>query len=280
MSGEAGSIVISGDYGDFEGSRDDRVVIEEYKRLGTWAPELVSLITQRLLVGAGAEAGQGTFIDVGANIGLVCIPVLERSAARAICFEPEPRNFAYLSRNLARHGLSSRAVCHAAACHNTTGQMALALSPDNLGDHRLQRPVSADSEAGARHTVLVPVVRMDELLRDVPLAAPVVMKVDVQGSEVGVFDGATETLRRVDHLITEYWPRGIVAHGDNAQAFERHMREFPFGAVLHVLPLPEPLHTSQYVFEQLRWIKHDGSDPGFFDMLFSRQRDLPRAGRS
>ena len=281
MSGETGSVVVSGDYGEFEGSRDDRVVLDEYQRLGTWAPELVSLITQRLLVsGADGAGAHGTFIDVGANIGLVCIPVLERTAARAICFEPEPRNFAYLSRNLARHGLSSRAVCHAAACHSAAGRMSLALSPDNLGDHRLQRGESDDSEVTARSTLLVPTGRMDEFLRDVPLPAPIVMKVDVQGSEVGVFDGATETLRRVDHLITEYWPRGIVAHGDNAQAFERHMREFPFGAVLHVLPLPEPLHTSHYVFEQLRWIKHDGSDPGFFDMLFSRHRDLPRADRT
>ena len=53
------------------------------------------------------------------------------------------------------------------------------------------------------------------------------------------------------------------------------MLRFPFGAVLHVLPLPEPLYSSAYVFEQLSWIKHDGSDPGFFDMLFSRHQVLP-----
>jgi hypothetical protein len=55
------------------------------------------------------------------------------------------------------------------------------------------------------------------------------------------------------------------------------MLGFPFGAVLHVLPLPEPLNTSRYVFDQLSWIKNDGSDPGFFDLLFSRQQVLPNA---
>jgi hypothetical protein len=39
--------------------------------------------------------------------------------------------------------------------------------------------------------------------------------------------------------------------------------------------LPEPLHSSSYVFQQLSWIADDGSDPGFFDLLFSRTRVLP-----
>jgi len=271
LSTDAGSLVVNGEYGEFEGSRRDRVVLDEYARLGCWAPELVSLIVERLLA-----HGTGTFIDVGANIGLVSIPVIERTAARGICFEPEPQNFGYLSRNVARHGLSARVDCHARACHSEAGQMLLALSPDNLGDHRLQRAGSADVDAAPRALLTVETVRLDDVLSEVALPPPVVMKVDAQGSEVGVFDGAKATLARVDHLVTEYWPRGIVAHGDNAGAFEAHMRGFPFGAVLHVLPLPEPLHTSQYVFQQLSWIKHDGSDPGFFDLLFSRQRELPK----
>ena len=100
------------------------------------------------------------------------------------------------------------------------------------------------------------------------------MKVDAQGSEVGVFAGAQATLARTDFLITEYWPRGIVDHGDDAQTFKRLMRGFPFGAVLHVLPLPEPLHSTDYVFQQLSWIAQDGSDPGFFDLMFARRAQL------
>jgi hypothetical protein len=147
------------------------------------------------------------------------------------------------------------------------------LSEDNLGDHRLQRTAA---DAGP-HSILVETQRLDDLLRAEALERPVVMKVDAQGSEVGVFAGAHETLARTDFLITEYWPRGIVDHGDDAQSFERVMRGFPFGAVLHVLPLPEPLHSTDYVFQQLSWIAHDGSDPGFFDMMFARQAELPGA---
>lgn len=262
------SVLASGEYGIFEGSPRDRVVLEEYRRLGFWAKELVDLTVDRLFAGGG-----GTLIDVGANIGLVAVPVIERTRARAICFEPEPENFAFLERNVARHGLQERVRCCALACHDQPGQLPLLLSDDNLGDHRLQR-TAAGSE---RRAIMVETQRLDDVLRGQALEHPIVMKVDAQGSEVGVFAGARETLARTDFLITEYWPRGIVDHGDDAGSFERLMRGFPFGAVLHVLPLPEPLHSSDYVFQQLSWIAHDGSDPGFFDLMFARRSDLPAA---
>lgn len=262
------SVFASGEYGIFEGSPRDRVVIEEYKRLGYWAKDLVDLMVGRLFAG-----GSGTLIDIGANIGLVCVPVIERTAARAICFEPEPENFSYLQRNVSRHGLDARVRCCALACHESSGQLPLVLSDDNLGDHRLQR--TAASARAEQRVILVETRRLDDVLRDEELAHPIVMKVDAQGSEVGIFAGAEQTLARTDYLITEYWPRGIVDHGDDAKGFEHYMRSFPFGAVLHVLPLPEPLHSSAYVFDQLSWIAHDGTDPGFFDMLFSRHWQLP-----
>jgi FkbM family methyltransferase len=283
------SLIANGSYGEFEGSARDRVVLDEYRRLGTWAPDLVSLIVRRLFAGRA-----GTFIDVGANIGLVAIPVAARSGAHTIAFEPEPRNFGFLRRNVARHGLVERVVCHRLACHAQAGTLPLALSADNLGDHRLQPraagaagsdPTAREANqtastfapaasGSARETVVVETARIDDVLRDRELARPIVIKLDAQGSEVSVFAGAIETLARADHVVSEFWPRGIVAHGDSAAGFWEHMLRFPYGAVLHVLPLPEPLHPSRYVFDQLSWIADDGSDPGFFDLLFSRQQVL------
>jgi FkbM family methyltransferase len=268
MSSSDASTIVDGQYGRFEGSAHDRVIVDEYRRLGTWAPELVALI-ERLFAGRA-----GSFIDVGANIGLVCVPVVERCGGIGIAFEPEPNNHAFLSRNVRGHGLERRIECHALACHSTTGRMTLSLSPDNLGDHRLQR-TAADAVAELRPQIEVETRRLDDLLRGRELPRPIVMKVDAQGSEASVFAGARETLARVDYLVTEYSPALIVAHGDDAQAFRDCVLDFPFGAVLHVLPLPEPLYTASYVFQQLSWIADDGSDPGFFDLLFSRIQLLP-----
>ena len=262
----ANNVICDGAYGVFEGAAEDRVVMDEYRRLGTWAPELVSLIVTRMLAG-----GSGTFIDVGANIGLISIPVVERSAAIGIAFEPEPRNFDLLTRNVARHVLAERIECRALACYSSSGRLPLALSSENLGDHRLQRSAAGSS----RRVVEVNTCRLDDALRDRDLPRPIVLKVDAQGSEVGVFEGAPETLARCDYVISEYWPAGIVEHGHSAHTFAQIMQGFEYGAVLHVLPLPEPLNTAAYVFAQLSWIANDGSDPGFFDLLFSRHLVLP-----
>ena len=266
-----GTVVSDGEYGVFEGALADQVVMAEYRSLGTWAKGLVSLVVDRLF-----GDGPGTFIDVGANIGLVAVPIVQRTGSLGIAFEPEPRNFQYLQRNVARHGLAGRLECHACACYSEPAELSLSLSQDNLGDHRLQ-PLAAKHPTTDRAEIRVPAVRLDDVLRGRELPRPIVLKLDTQGSEVRVLEGARETLARADHVISEYWFEGLVAHGDSAARFAEILRDFPFAAVLHVLPLPEPLHSSAHVFDQLSWIKQDGSDPGFFDLLFSRHWVLPNS---
>jgi FkbM family methyltransferase len=268
-----GIVVADGEYGTFEGAAVDRVVMGEYRSLGTWAKGLVELVVDRLF-----GAGPGTFIDVGANIGLVVVPIVERSGSLGIAFEPEPRNFGFLTRNVARHGLADRIECHALACYSERTALWLSLSDDNLGDHRLQPKAVGVRKAAAppRARIEVMATRLDDALLGRELPHPIVVKLDAQGSEVQVLEGARETLARADYVISEYWFEGLIAHGDSPERFAEIMRDFQFGAVLHVLPLPEPLHSTAYVFDQLSWIKQDGTDPGFFDILFSRHWHLPR----
>src|SRR5262249_12853492 len=147
------SELASGAYGCFEGSPNDHVVFGTYRSTGTWSPQLVSLIGDRLL------AGSGTLIDVGAHIRLVAIAALARGATRCIAFEPAPENFARLCRNVRRHGLESRVEAHAMALDAATGDVELALSPDNSGDHRI---VHGDTPAG-RPRIHVPAARLDDV---------------------------------------------------------------------------------------------------------------------
>src|SRR3954466_6049109 len=55
------------------------------------------------------SSNEGYLIDIGANVGTVCIPfVRENVFRRALAFEPEPRTFAYLKRNVDQNGVSDR----------------------------------------------------------------------------------------------------------------------------------------------------------------------------
>jgi FkbM family methyltransferase len=255
----------SGEHGPFEGFEHDGVVFGAYRRTGTWSPDLVALIAERLFAGAG-----GTLIDVGANIGLVAIPVLERSAASCVAFEPEPRNHQLLCRNLERHGLQPRVQTHALALDAHNGTVALALCADNSGDHRL---VHAQAPEGWP-CIGVRAARLDDLLEGRTLERPIVMKLDCQGAEARVLRGAARTLEQVDHLVVEYWPAGLLRMGDSAQALQELLLAFPHAVLLGYQSLEGRLRATATLFAQLAWIPTDGSDEGFFDLLLSRHEEL------
>src|SRR6185436_12606766 len=124
--------------------------------------------------------------DAGANVGYTA--VLEALAVgargRVIAFEPNPHVFPILKENINRNGLSDRVRLHAAALSDTGGRMALSMpvelrENDGLASLYQIRP-------GA-HSVLVDVARLD----DVFTGEAALMKVDVEGAEAHVFNGAS-----------------------------------------------------------------------------------------
>jgi FkbM family methyltransferase len=258
---DAGNPVASGDYGQFEGAAADRIVFGTYRETGTWSPLLVSLLADHLFRG-----GEGTLLDVGANIGLVTIPVVERSRVHAIAFEPEPVNHEILRRNVARHGLHARVETHAVALATEPGQVSLAVCEHNSGDHRL---ALGAPPAGTR-LVTVEAAALDQVLEGRTLAGPVVMKLDTQGAEVQVLLGAERTLQHVDYLVIEYWPAGLRRMGNSAEQLQTLLLRFPFGAFLNQQMLPDQVLPSSALLNALSWIATDGSDEGFVDLLFAK----------
>ena len=264
-----GVVLGTGAYGEFEGADDDRVVFGAYRRDGTWAPGLVALLARLLDDGSGP----GTLIDVGAHVGLVAVPTVERTeSARCIAFEPAPGNFALLCRNVARHGLGDRVEVHELALSEQTGRGELWLSADNSGDHHL---VHAATHAVPTHNaVAVRTARLDDVLAGRALASPVVMKLDCQGAEARVLQGAALVLERVDHLVVEWWPAGLVRMGDDTRKLHALLRAMPYATLIDQQTGPGPLQDSRAFLDSLAWIPSDGSDPGFFDLLLSRRASL------
>lgn len=87
--------VADGDAGTIRGAVDDNSVLVKYAREHSWAPRERSLFKELF-----AERG-GTYLDIGANIGLTVIPIAQMPQVECFAFEPEPNNFRYLSENIA-----------------------------------------------------------------------------------------------------------------------------------------------------------------------------------
>jgi len=130
-------------------------------------------------------------IDVGANIGFFAIKfgcwVGERG--NVIAIEPESNNVKLLQRMIQRAGLGSVVEIVHAAATAADGETSLILDPYHPANHRI-----------GQSKVKVPARTIDSLManHDVPVT---LIKIDVQGAEAQVLQGAKETIRRYKPAI-------------------------------------------------------------------------------
>lgn len=173
-------------------------------------------------------AGGGTWIDVGANLGVTTVGALRLGGVgRAICIEPEPANFACLEENIALNGLEDRTIRMNLAVSGQAGAVELELSPENSGDHRVRMncPVSRDEQhyqEASRHTVTVRTETLDDLIARCPpewIADRCVLWMDVQGHEAQVLRGAGGLIARGVPILTEIWPYGLRRSGVDLNDF-------------------------------------------------------------
>lgn len=164
-----------------------------------------------------ARDGRGVLLDVGANIGMICIALLRQGwFAGAAAFEPAPNNLRLLRRNLAQNGLAERVAVAAVALSARDGEMELELSGDNSGDNRIRVLDTAGAWREDRRAVVrVPVRTLDDALADAQVAPDAVrlVWVDIQGHEGRFFQGARRTLARGVPVVSEFWPYGILRSG-------------------------------------------------------------------
>ncbi|WP_222105892.1 FkbM family methyltransferase [Paraburkholderia sp. BCC1886] len=146
--------------------------------------ELESAVLRQLLV------RPGIVVEVGANIGVHTVTLAREAQARRrvmVAFEPQPLVFQNLCANLAANGIVNvLAWPYACGAEDST----LHFSPPDYfvpGDFGA---VSMQTEAGP-DTIPVPCVRLDDALRSHAVS---LLKLDVEGFELKVLQGAVETL--------------------------------------------------------------------------------------
>ena len=124
--------------------------------------------------------------DAGANVGYFTLRAAQR--ARSVhAFEPEPYNYEILERNLDLNG-TDNGHAHRVAVSNENGTATLhRTARSGAGIHSL-----AANEQLEATPETVPTRRVDSLVDE--YGAPDVVKVDVEGAEQKVVEGATDTI--------------------------------------------------------------------------------------
>lgn len=193
-------------------------LIGEKKRGPEWdtLDHAIAIIKSKV---KGWKPEQGSFVDVGANIGSTTVyALLHHRFKRAIAFEPEPRNYRLLLRNLFINGVSNgRAIALPYAISDVPENLLLELSPTNFGDHRL-RLCSINEATKKNHayredlrkTIQVGTVALDSLLDRYKVAPVSLLWIDAQGAEGHILAGASQLVKENPvPTVIEFWPYGL-----------------------------------------------------------------------
>lgn len=199
-------LLTAGKAGPVISAPNDTVVFAHYAKNKTWAEP-----TNRLFYQFFSGRKNGTDVDIGANIGLTLLQVAQFADISCVALEPEPTNFANLTMNVRLNCPYNDVVLHQIAAFDREATVDMTLSNYNLGDHRL-RPNGAKN-GGA--TVNVRATPLDLLLPE--LQGPVAVKIDTQGAEPFVIDGARQVLEKTELLLMEWWPSGIRKMGGDPE---------------------------------------------------------------
>lgn len=134
-----------------------------------------------------------TFIDIGANIGFYSVLALDRvgSSGKVYGFEIDPRPLRCLRRTITQFGYSNIHVTEAAVA-DVDGMLSFEPRADH-GHNSIDR--SATSGAKVRS------VKLDTWAENMALARVDAIKIDVEGAERLVLEGARETISRFKPLL-------------------------------------------------------------------------------
>jgi len=132
-------------------------------------------------------------LDVGAQMGSLTLAMATAASSKTIVhsFEPEDQNAARFRENIALNALSN-VTLHQTAVSTVDGALKLYLSSDrNAGTHST---VYIESNVSTEF-IEIPSVRLDSFVRQHALQPVDLIKIDVEGAEVDVIEGARSVLQ-------------------------------------------------------------------------------------
>jgi len=175
---------------------DDLVVSESLGFGKRWSPMETEIIKSNLKEG-------DTFVDVGAHIGYFTLIAarLVGPHGHVYSFEPNPRSFNILQKNIKANNLENVTAINKAVT-NKTSSTYLYLNMQNTGDTRITNPNRETNKVKVKTTTL------NKELKNKSIDF---IKIDVQGAEPLVLNGGKKILDKNNKMkmLIEFWPKGI-----------------------------------------------------------------------
>jgi FkbM family methyltransferase len=165
---------------------------------------------------SGYNTDNCTLIDIGANLGSICIPAVKRNYfTKAIAIEPDPLNFKLLKLNIILNDLEKKIIpINTALGSNDNENINFELSEDNFGDHRIikqnkdQKDLYSES---LRKNIIIKSTTLDKVI-EINQIEELFIFMDVQGFEGHILNGSLNLIKRKPKLLLEFWPYGMLRY--------------------------------------------------------------------
>lgn len=196
------------------------------------------------------------FVDAGANIGLISIPIANRlqdRGGRVVAFEPQRLTYYMLAGNAALAGLSN-IYCHQIALSAEPGSIIVPeRDPHQHQDFGAVSLLSAEVEGISVRTVPIDQLGLDRLD---------LLKLDVEGMELSVLAGAIQSIEAFRPIIwIEIWPHN---YDSVSQWFEKNRYNLFIFDALNFCAVP----TDKIKEFPFKLPKFDGVNNPFFVETF------------
>jgi len=129
---------------------------------------------------------EDTFVDIGANIGVYSVLASGVTGAKSLSFEPIPSTFSRLKRNINYNNLQDKTELFNLGVGDKEEMLVFSDSLDAIN-----HVISDGNYSGP--VTNIPVNSLDNLMAN---QTPNLVKIDVEGFEANVINGATKTLER------------------------------------------------------------------------------------
>ena len=153
--------------------------------------------------------------DIGANIGVICIPAVKRGLVEsANAVEPERKNFELLQMNVALNDLQNKIKIFDYALSDKDNEIIeMELAEDNSGDHRIKnKPQFNIHGEENRKTVKVNSKKFDSLFTNIDPKKDLVW-IDTQGYEPIILSGSENLIKSKTPIVIEFWPYALKRAG-------------------------------------------------------------------
>lgn len=212
-------------------------------------------------------------LDVGANAGFftLLMALVSGPNGHVVSFEPAEDNLTRLRHNIVLNGLTNVTVIGQPA-GSTAEIVSFYLNSDDSGGHAIWNPgdfpLNLKSRANPR-MLRLQATTIDAELERLGLPPPKLIKIDTEGAEHSVLQGARRLLadHKVPYIIAELHEFGLEATGSSQHALRQFMQDFGYAtfALYWDRSLPKFIPPATRLTS-----KH------FFNLLFSTPDDVAK----